>query len=72
VAGQQPIRVAVVAPAGMDRAFCAYDNGGNRWKPDRHMDRHDQQTNAERDQLLSGEPVHSGCYGVNTQRVRKL
>lgn len=72
VAGQQPIRVAVVAPAGMDGAVCAHDNGGHWRKPDRHMDRHDQQTDAERDQLLSGEPVHSGCHGVDTQRVRKL
>jgi len=72
VAGQQPIRAAVVAPAGMDGAVRAHDHGGHGRQPDRHMDRHDQQTDAERDQLLSGEPVHRGRHGVHAQRVRKL
>jgi len=36
------------------------------------MDRDDQQTDAQRDQLLPSQSVHSGRYGVHTQRVREL
>lgn len=72
MARQQPVPAVVVAPAGVDRAVRADDHGGHRRQPDRHMDRHDQQADAERDQLLSGEPVHSGRHGVHAQRVRQL
>jgi len=72
VAGQQPVRAAMVAPASMDGAVCAHDISGHRRKPDRHMDRHDQQADAKRDQLLPGELVNSGRHGVYAQRVRKL
>jgi len=62
----------VVAPARVDRAVRAHDHGGHGRQPDRHMDRDDQQADAERHQLLPGEPVHSGRHGVHAQRVREL
>lgn len=72
VARQQPVRAVVVAPAGVDHAVRAHDHGGHGRKPDRHLDRDDQQADAERDQLLPGQPVHSGRHGVHAQRVRQL
>lgn len=62
----------MVASAGVDRAVRTDDHGGHGRQPDRHMDRHDQQADAERDQLLPGEPVNSGRHGIHAQRVRKL
>jgi len=36
------------------------------------MDRDDQQTYAQCDQLLPGQSVHSGRHGVHAQRVCEL
>lgn len=62
----------MVASVGVDSTVRADDHGGHWRQPDRHMDRHDQQTDAERDKLLPGEPVHRGRHGVYAQRVSKL
>lgn len=72
LARRQSVRAVVVAPAGVDCAVRAHDHGGHGRQPDRHMDRDDQQADAERHQLLPGEPVHSGRHGVHAQRVRQL
>jgi len=62
----------MVASVGVDGTVRANDHGGHGRQPDRHMDRYDQQTDAERDKLLSGELVHRGRHGVHAQRVSKL
>lgn len=72
MARQQPVRAFMVAPAGVDRAVRSHDHGGHGRQPNRHMDRDDQQADAQRDQLFPGQPVHSGRHGVHAQRIRQL
>lgn len=69
---KQPVRNVLVAPNGVDHAVRSHDLGGHWRQPHRHMDRDDQQTDAERDQLLPGEPVHRRHYGVNVERHRQF